>query len=477
MPAGSSSAEGAGAAIGGIEAERIQVLSDAPPDEAGTYVLYWMQQSQRASHNPALELAIAEANARDQAVLVGFGLYEAYPQASERTFAFLLEGLADAARALADRGLKLVLRRGRPDEVALALADGASIVVCDRGYLRHQRQWRRELARRAGKRVVQVEGDVVVPVETASDKAEYAARTLRPRLEKHRDAFLRPLRPVSPRKSSLPLHVTGDLDPSDPDATLETLAVDRTIGRIGRFRGGTTEARRRLARFLRHDLQGYAEARNDPSDPSASRLSPYLHFGQISPVEVALKARKAEGAAARDKQAFLEELVVRRELAANFVTFTGDYDRFGCLPQWARTTLDSHRDDERPHRYTASQLERAQTHDPYWNAAMGEMVKTGYMHNTMRMYWGKKILEWSSSPEHAFRTALDLNNRYFLDGRDASSFANVAWIFGLHDRAWGEEPIYGKVRTMSARGLERKFDVDAYVAWVEGLPDAGSEER
>jgi deoxyribodipyrimidine photo-lyase len=303
-------------------------------------------------------------------------------------------------------------------------------------------------------------GDVVVPADEASDKAEHAARTLRPKIERRRDGYLRPLRAAKPVKSSLPLRVKGDFDPARPDAALRRLRVDRGIGRVRRFRGGTSEARRHLARFLRRDLPGYADARNDPASPSASRLSPYLHFGQISPVEVARKARGAKGANKRDRAAFLEELVVRRELAVNFVMFEKRYDSFRCLPDWARKTLSKHARDDRPQRYTAKQLERAATHDRYWNAAMNEMRKTGYMHNYMRMYWGKKILEWCRTPEYAYRTALDLNNRYFLDGRDPASYANVAWIFG-------------KVRYMSAEGLERKFGVDAYVQWVDELPEGG----
>jgi deoxyribodipyrimidine photo-lyase len=191
----------------------------------------------------------------------------------------------------------------------------------------------------------------------------------------------------------------------------------------------------------------------------------------VAHVEVARKAQSAKGASEEDRVAFLEELIVRRELAVNFVEFEAQYDSFSCLPDWARRTLLEHAKDTRPIVYSAKELERAETHDQHWNAAMGEMKKTGYMHNYMRMYWGKKILEWSNTPEHAYRTTLDLNNRYFLDGRDPASYANVAWIFGLHDRAWGERAILGKVRYMSAEGLKRKFDVDAYVKWVDELPE------
>jgi deoxyribodipyrimidine photo-lyase len=456
-----------------VEETRVRHLNDNAPDASGKYVLYWMQQSQRAAHNPALEHAVQLANERDQSVLVAFGLHERYPDASERSFAFMLEGLAETAAALAKRGIKLVLRRGRPDRVALELAGDASIVVCDRGYLRQQRGWREEVARRSRCRVVQVEGDVVVPVNEASDKAEYAARTLRPKIMQRVDDYLGALPALEPAKSSLPLRVSGDFDPRRPNAILDALRVNRDVGRVRRFIGGTGEARRHLTRFLRQDLAGYADARNDPANPSASRLSPYLHFGQISPVEIARKARAAESPSDGDRDAFLEELIVRRELAANFVEFEQDYDAFRCLPDWAKKTLAEHADDDRPDHYTARQLEGAKTHDRYWNAAMNEMKKTGYMHNYMRMYWGKKILEWCNTPEYAYRNALDLNNRYFLDGRDPSSYANVAWIFGLHDRAWTERPIFGKLRYMNAKGLERKFDVDAYVKWVDELPDGG----
>ena len=224
-----------------------------------------------------------------------------------------------------------------------------------------------------------------------------------------------------------------------------------------------------MGRFFRWHLPGYADARNDPADPQCSTLSPYLHFGQISPVEVARKAQRATGASDSDKAAFLEELIVRRELAVNFVHYHAHYDRFQCLPDWAQKTLADHAGDERPVRYSRADLERAGTEDEYWNAAMTEMLKTGYMHNYMRMYWGKKILEWSDTPETAFSTALYLNNKYFLDGRDPNSYANVAWIFGLHDRPWQERPIYGKVRYMNASGLERKFDIQEYCRWVRSL--------
>jgi deoxyribodipyrimidine photo-lyase len=186
-------------------------------------------------------------------------------------------------------------------------------------------------------------------------------------------------------------------------------------------------------------------------------------------VWLALRVREAVAESNENRDAFIEELVVRRELAINFCEFEPDYDSYTCLPEWAKTTLAEHRDDNRPYRYTRAQLEAAETHDPYWNAAMREMVHTGYMHNYMRMYWGKKILEWTNKPEYAFRTALYLNNKYLLDGRDPNSYAGVAWVFGNHDRGWREREVFGKVRYMNAAGLERKCDIEAYVEKVQAL--------
>jgi len=449
--------------------DRIQELNDEVPDPRGRYVLYWMQQSQRASFNHALEFAARRANEHGQGLIVGFGLTDAYPEANERHYAFMLEGLAEVCETLHARGIKFVMRRGEPDEVALALADDASMVVCDRGYLKHQVRWRKRVASEAGKCVVQVEGDAVVPVDVVSDKVEFAARTIRPKIGKRIDDFVEAISATRLKTSSLPLKVTGDIDPGNPDTVLESLDIDRSVGRVTRFRGGTSRARRQLSAFLRTHLKGYEEARNDPASPQCSQLSPYLHFGHISPVEVAHKTRGARGTTKADVAAFLEELIVRRELAMNFVRFHRDYDSFRCLPYWARKTLARHQGDKRPHRYTRTELEDADTHDVYWNAAMREMLKTGYMHNYMRMYWGKKVLEWCNTPQYAYSTLLHLNNRYFLDGRDPNSYANVAWIFGLHDRPWTERPVFGKVRYMNASGLERKFDIDAYVEWVDGL--------
>ena len=438
-----------------IDRTRIRRLTQRSSFE-GKYVLYWMQQSQRTRFNHALEHAIFAANSEKLPLIVCFGLMDDYPEANARHYAFMLQGLADVRDGLRKRNIQFVLRRGRPADVAIELGRDAAFVVCDRGYLRHQKQWRDEFADAMRCNVVEVESDVVVPVDTMSDKAEYAARTIRPKIHKHWKRYLKPLAATRVKRSSLGMKLRSDR------ITLDTLKVDCSVPPSTRFVGGELAARKLLQRFVRQKLKGYADGRNDPSLQQTSTLSPYLHFGQISPIEIAL--------AARGSAEFLEELIVRRELAINFCNFTPNYDRYESLPMWAKKTLAQHRRDKRPVIYSLAQLESAASADPHWNAAQREMTKTGYMHNYMRMYWGKKIIEWSRTPQSAYETAIYLNNKYFLDGRDPSAWTNVGWLFGLHDRPWGPpRKIFGLVRYMNAAGLERKFDMDAYVKWVDSL--------
>ena len=449
-----------------IQDERILELNDKDIQE-GEYVLYWMQSSQRSEYNHALETAALKANELEKPLLVAFGLMDDYPEASLRHYHFMLQGLQDVARALEKRKIKFVLQRGAPDEVAVKLAKDAALVVCDRDYLRLQRKWREHLAEEAPCKVVQVETNVVVPVELASDKKEYAARTLRPRLSKHLDTFLVELGEVKLKTDALDLEIKGE-DISDLDTFLGKLKLEPDPPPVKLFEGGTEAAKKVLHDFLKNDFADYTETRNQPQTSHVSHMSKYLHYGQISPVYIALEVKKAK-ASQKNTESYLEELIIRRELPMNFVFYEPDYDKYSALPDWAQKTLEEHKDDNRSPGYTRAELEAAETDDPYWNAAMNEMKHTGYMHNYMRMYWGKKILEWSSSPEYAFETTLYLNNKYFLDGRDANSYANVAWVFGQHDRGWTERAVFGKVRYMSAGGLERKADPEAYVEKVEGL--------
>lgn len=448
-----------------IQPERIQQLNDAPLRPEGDYVLYWMQASQREAYNHALEYAVDRANELRLPLLVAFGLMDDYPEANERHYAFMLEGLRETAHALEERNIAFRAYHGRPDNVAINAAQRAALLVVDCGYLRGQRAWRKNVAENAGCRVVQVESDAVIPVETASDKEEYAARTIRPKLERKLDTFLQPLRRRRLITTEFKNSIEEGIDIFD-SALLSRLKLDRSVGKTAAFTGGAAQAGKRLQDFIKTKLAHYAEERNDPANDYQSGLSPYLHFGQISPVQIILSVMNAS-TKQENIESFLDELIVRRELAFNFVFYNDRYDDYHALPEWALKTLERHQDDTREHIYTTKELSAACTHDPYWNAAMKEMLTTGSMKGYMRMYWGKKILEWSRSPEEAYYITLALNNTYFLDGRDANSYANVAWLYGKHDRPWAERPIFGTVRYMNAAGLKRKFDIERYVRMVD----------
>ena len=446
-----------------IEPERIQTLNNRKAG-AGEYVLYWMQASQRAEWNHALEYAIREANPLRLPVVVCFGITDQFPEANERHYVFMLEGLKATAAALERRGIGFVVQHRSPDLVAADLGRRAALVVTDRGYLRIERQWRKRVARSVPCRMAQVESNTIIPVQTASPREEYAASTFRPKAHLQGERFLVPMKMRDP---DVPCRnfKADRLDLANIEWVMARLKVDRSVRRSPVFRGGAPEAERRLKAFCAGHLDHFHTLRNDPAWDRLSGLSPYLHFGQISPLRVALEARRQGGPGA---DAFLEELIVRRELGINFVFYNPDYDAYAALPDWARKTLNDHRRDRRPYLYARERLESGDTHDPYWNAAQREMVETGKMHGYMRMYWGKKILEWSRTPEEAFATALALNNKYELDGRDPNGFAGVAWCFGKHDRPWGEREVFGMVRYMNDKGLERKFDMDTYVNRVSG---------
>ena len=429
----------------------------------GDYILYWMQQSQRAEYNHALEYAITRANELALPLLVFFGLTPSFPEANERHYRFMLEGLRDTASRLHRRGIIMAVQVCPPDRGAVSLARNAALVVTDRGYLRIQREWRARAAAEMKCPLIQVESDVIVPVESASPKEEYTAGTLRPKIMALLPFYLKPLRHVRLRVDSAGIECKS-LDLDDIDAIIRKINIDRSVAPVRWLRGGTGEAKRLLRRFITGKLDSVPDNRNDPSQDCISHLGPYLHFGQISPLYAALEVLKSKSPG---RDIFLEELIVRRELSINFVFYNGTYDSIQCLPDWAQKTLKKHGPDRRDYVYDITALERSRTHDPYWNAAQRELVLRGKMHGYMRMYWGKKILEWSASPEEAYAAALALNNRYSLDGRDPNGFAGVAWCFGKHDRAWGERRIFGKIRYMNDRGLERKFDMNRYIALVD----------
>jgi deoxyribodipyrimidine photo-lyase len=389
-----------------------------------------------------------------------------YPGANRRSFQFLLEGLGGVEKRFDDAGIGFLTMIGDPPSTVAGLSKGAAAVVMDEGYLRHQQAWYREVSLKAPCLAISVESNVIVPVRKVSSKVEYSAATIRPKVHRHLMDYLDPVPDVFPEYEAgdnevegyRPVHSLYDL-PGIADAE----------GRPSPslfFHGGTQEALRRFSAFLSSGLDRYHETRNDPVSGILSHMSPYLHFGQVSPVFL---ARKAIEAGSPGTEAFIEELVVRRELAMNYALYNPSYDRYEGIPAWARRSLESHRSDPRRYLYSFEEFDRAETHDPYWNAAQDEMRICGKMHAYMRMYWGKKILEWSATPEEAFKTAVALNDRYELDGRDPNGYAGIAWCFGTHDRPWKERPVFGMVRYMNESGLRRKFDADAYVEKVKSF--------
>jgi len=454
---------------------RVTVRRSGPPDPEGKCVVYWMQRGQRAIDNPALDFAIEAANCLRKPLVVFFGLVPFYPHANLRHYTFLVQGIPDLARRLERRGAGLVLRRF-PDHHLVKFCEEVRpcLVVGDENPLRETERWRVRAAERLRVPLWTVDADVIVPSRLL-EKEHYAARTIRPRIREHLDEFLAP--PANPKAeiawqqpqsvASLPSHFDF----------LEGFPIDRSVEPNATSRGGTDEALHALSRFVRHRLKGYAVERNRPEIEGTSQLSPYLHFGQIGPHTIATMVKHADALRA-DRDAFLEELIVRRELAVNFVRFNPRYDRLDSCEPWALRTLKEHRRDGREHVYSERQIENAETHDPLWNAAQKQMVLGGWMHGYLRMYWAKKILEWTPSPEEAFDIAVRLNDRYELDGRDPNGYAGVAWaIGGKHDRAWGpERPYFGKIRYMSYQSTSRKFDSKRYIKQVEAMTDKGEKE-
>lgn len=464
----------------------------------GRYILYWMQQSQRVADNPALEFALTQAQAMSLPLVVLFVVVNDFPDANLRHYNFMLEGLAETFNTLKQMKIEAVIKSGRMVEKVVETAREAVLLVTDTGYLRIQNRWREEISRKADCHMVEVEGDVLFPVEQVMQKEAYSAKVLRDRIykimtfEKSKPASLRSsgdsetiaenfLRPVQRQSAqSVVQHWNTELLKSGIDASVENSNL---------YPGGYSEALKHLRFFTDKLLHDYNEKRNDPGDDYQSRLSPYLHFGQISVREVLRQVIESLDMSDREFYSLVlsirpgahqegrvngalelfEEMIVRRELAMNFCHFNDEYDEYSALPEWARMSLRSHAGDPRPYLYSPDELENASTHDQYWNAAQLEMVKTGKMHGYMRMYWGKKLIEWTAEPEEAFAIAQYLNNKYELDGRSPNGYAGIAWCFGKHDRAWPSHPVFGKVRIMKDSGLERKFDMQKYINRIELL--------
>ncbi len=447
------------------ESPRVTVLRPGALG-AGRAILLWVQRAQRATCNHAANVAVELANRLRLPVIAVFCLTPSYPRATWRAYHFMAEGLQEMPGAFSRRGIGWILRIGEPEEVIPALAAGtpAAAVVTDQDPLRPGRLWRERVAARLSVPLVAVETDVIVPTAYLP-KEEWAPRTIRPKLRRH---LPHELVPVPEPVATVPARVR---EGPDPVAALEELPIDRSVPPVAGLRGGATAGRARLERFIAHGLPRYHEQRLNATVDGTSRLSPYLHFGQMSPLQVALAALEAErnGVPQAAVEAFLDELITQRELAINFCLRNPAYDQYAGLPSWGQETLRRHVHDPRPVIYTLDEFAAAATHDRVWNACQRQMATEGWLPNVLRMYWAKQLLYWTRTPEEAHAIAVELNDRFFVDGRDANGYAQIAWsIGGRHDRPFPpEKPVIGLVRPMGLGALRKRFDVAAYVAEIE----------
>lgn len=452
---------------------RLKHLNYEGIHQEGDYVLYWMQASQRYEYNHALQYAIQIANQKDKPLIVYFCLTADFPEANRRHFYFMLEGLLELKKKFKQENIPFIIENIDPVTGVTRLSKKALTVITDKGYLKIQKYWRKEIAKNIMCPLIEIETDIVVPVEEASKKEEYAAYTLRKKINSKKIDYLLPFSIESLNHTDHPLHgfksVTLD-SKKDIIRIINDLGLTNTLKEVSFFTGGYSEAKKKLNDFINHHMTCYSENSNDPTNPITSNLSPYLHFGQISPIEIALEIMEAQKPGEED---FIEQLIVRRELAINFVYYNENYDGQleDILHDWTLRTMDEHKNDPRKYNYSLETLEKAKTHDSYWNAAQKQLKITGDMHNYMRMYWGKKVLEWTDHYQIAYNHLIYLNNKYALDGRDANSFAGIAWCFGKHDRAWQERDIFGKIRYMNANGLKRKFKIDKYIQRINNLKE------
>lgn len=454
--------------------ERVLQINDKQPNDKARYVLYWMQMYKRVDNNHALIYAIRQANELGLPLVVYEGLKYYYPWASDRLHTFILEGVEEKRAAFEKLGIRYVFYLQKdaasPKQTVAALAKDAALIVTDDYPCFIIPEHNRRVAERSQIPVFAVDSNGVIPM-SKFDKEEYAAYTIRPKIHKLLDRYLQPLPPETVNTAAADLHV----DCPETIVTAENIAelvaacdIDHSVSSSRVYKGGTGAGRARLDKFVAEILPDYAIARSKPDRDGSSRLSAYLHFGFLSPLEVALRVQ-ASDAPDEAKEAFLEELIVRRELSFNMTHWNANYDSLAALPAWVHKTMREHAADERQFTYSLDELENGTTHDELWNAAQREMVATGEMHNYVRMLWGKNVIAWTPSYEVAFETLVHLNNKYCLDGRDPNSYAGILWCFGKHDRPWMERPVFGTIRYMTSGSTGKKFDSKAYIAWTKTL--------
>lgn len=441
-----------------INEKRIRLLQKG--NETNGPIVYWMSRDQRVHDNWALLFAQKLALENKRSLAVVFNLVPDFLEATIRQYRFMLKGLKDVEAELSKYNIPFFFTTGKPSEEipALLIKLNASVLVSDFDPLKIKRIWKREVAKNISIPFYEVDAHNIVPCLYVSNKLEFAAYTIRPKIHKALIEFMDEFIPLMKMNKS---EIT--LNQVDWDKIEKSLKINFDVKEVDWLKPGESEAEKVFNHFLKNKFENYHQLRNDPTKDYQSNLSPYLHFGQISAQRISLETERFDGNP-ESKKVFLEELIVRRELADNFCYFNKNYDSFEGFHDWAKTSLNEHRKDEREFVYKLKDFEEAKTHEDLWNAAQIEMMNTGKMHGYLRMYWAKKILEWTKSPEDALKIAIYLNDKYELDGRDPNGYTGIAWsIGGVHDRAWFERHVYGKIRYMNRNGAASKFDVIAFI--------------
>ena len=501
-----------------VSSPRVRRLNDDPVNEGGEFVLYWMTSTRRYHYNAALDRAIEISLDLEKPLLVIECISVRHEWSSERVLTFVAQGMVDNISIFSDNKITyLPWIENHTDSgngMLRKLSTKACAVIID-DYPTYLPRWVMERASKSCKVSVEaVDSNGILPMSYA-DKAHKTAYSFRKHVQKSLYGALSTIPnedPMSGITTDLSMdtsrfnEIVEELDIEFPPLewiwrvaeggsvgkkAMAPLEIDHEVYPVETMRGGYFEAMSRLGRFLDYRLHNYSEGRNDADNPAVSGLSPWLHFGHISTFRIVKEVlekgnwtydsvcvedtgkgtRSGWWGLSASTESFLDQIITWRELGFNFAHFRKDHNTLDSIPNWAKKTLDEHRDDERL-TYTFEQIEGAQTGDEVWNSAQRQLLRTGHMHNYLRMLWGKRILEWSPNPETAADWMIRINDRWALDGRDPNSYTGIFWVLGRHDRAWGpERPIFGKVRYMSSANTKRKLKLDGYLSrWAEDAP-------
>jgi deoxyribodipyrimidine photo-lyase len=490
-----------------VPAIRIRDCNAAPLQTRGSYVLYWMIASRRLQYNFALDRALEYCHQLGKPLVILEALRTDYQWASDRLHRFVVDGMA-ANRAACAAAYAVTYypyvepKIGAGKGLLETLAADACVVTTDEFPCFFLPRMVAAAAAKLTLRLEAVDSNGLLPLRAANHdflRAFDFRRHLQKILPAHLVHFPKadPLSSAElPKPPMLPEKITSRW-PTAPDAllaakpgSLDGFPIDHRV-KPTELKGGHAAAQAQLEHFLKHKFPVYSEEHNDPKLHATSNLSPYLHFGHISSHEIfagvaRLEKWKPEKVALRSNGAregwwnmsgaaenYLDQLITWREVGYNFCAHREDYDRYDSLPSWAQKTLGEHAKDKRPSLYTLEEFESATTHDALWNAAQLQLVRDGFIHNYLRMLWGKKILEWSASPQIAADILIELNNKYGLDGRNPNSYSGIFWCLGRYDRPWGPvRPIFGKIRYMSSENTARKYSVKNYIAKYSGAKQA-----